>query len=97
MSGISPIRRLTETDTTRINAAAVRFAARHDLGDISPDFTGQETAWDGLVTELYSRSGPSAAEKRLDRLWRAAFCRALGFKPCSDLTVVYGYVGTRCN
>lgn len=35
-------------------------------------------------------------DKRLARLWQASFCRALGFKPCADLTTAYGYVGTRC-
>lgn len=90
MSGINTIRRITETDTTRLEAAALRFAARHGLGDISPDHTGMDSASSYLDCHLHG------GDKRLARLWQAAFCRALGFKPCADLAVGWGYVGTRC-
>lgn len=91
MSGINTIRRLTDTDTARIEAAAVRFAARHGLGDVSPDHTGMDSA--AAYLDCHVDGGE---DKRLARLWQAAFCRALGFKPCADLTTAYGYVGTRC-
>ncbi len=94
MPGINTIRKVTPLDTARLEAAAVRFAARHGF-----DIYDAETA-----------AGESAAEQvhkhcdwqrdsdrpRLARLWQACFCRALGFKPSSDLTIAYGYVGTRC-
>jgi len=89
MSGINTIRRLTDTDNARLEAAAVRFAARHGLGDITADATGSGSAAAYLDCHL-------SDDKRLARLWQAAFCRALGFKPCADLTIGWGYVGTRC-
>ena len=94
MSGINTIRRLTDTDTARIEAAAVRFAARHGFR-IDPEWTGMRSAYEGMECELSADNQPETM--RLRRLWQAAFCRALGFKPCADLTVAWGYVGTRCN
>lgn len=90
MSGITPIRRLTDTDDARLEEAAVRFAARHGLGDFT-DATGMDSAAAYLDCHLWGSD-----DKRLARLWQAAFCRALGFKPCADLTIGWGYVGTRC-
>lgn len=81
MSGINTIRRITDTDTARLEAAAVRFAQRHGL---------RADSHEELECELYSRG-----DSRLARLWQAAFCRALGYRPSADLTVAYGYVGTR--
>ena len=91
MSGINTIRRLTETDTDRIEAAALRFAARHGLGDIAPEHTGMDSAASYLDCHLHGGD-----DKRMTRLWQAAFCRALGFRPCADLTIAFGYVGARC-
>ena len=91
MSGINTIRRLTDTDATRIEAAAERFAKRHGLGDITADATGMDSAAAYLDCHLWGGD-----DKRLARLWQAAFCRALGYRPCADLTIAYGYVGTRC-
>ncbi len=52
-----------------------------------------------LVDELdeFARPGEANGVLQAARLWQACFCRALGFKPSSDLTIAYGYVGTRCN
>jgi len=91
MSGINTIRRLTDTDNARLEAAAVRFAARHGFGDITTDYTGEDSAAACLDCHIMASD-----DKRLARLWQAAFCRALGFKPCADLTIGWGYVGTRC-
>jgi hypothetical protein len=94
MSGLNPIRKLTDTDTARLEAAALRFAARHGFR-IDPDWTGMWSAYEGMECELRADNQPATI--RLRRLWRACFCRALGFKPSADLTINYGYVGTRCN
>ncbi len=94
MPGINTIRRVTETDTARIEAAALRFAARYGFR-IDPGYTGARSAYEGMEAELRVDNQPETL--RLRRLWQACFCRALGFKPSADLTIGWGYVGTRCN
>lgn len=93
MSGINTIRRLTDTDTARLEAAAIRFAARHGLGDVTAD--EHTTAHFNLETLIECDRDRNWGDKRLARLWQACFCRALGFKPDADLTIGWGYVGTR--
>jgi hypothetical protein len=123
MSGISPIRRFTETDTARIEASAVRFAARHKIALTAPSFVEYEQGVETLdetgelvkigVEKVRFWHAPTAADEvqtyldgddhgrtrtrtRLARLWQACFCRALGFRPCADLTIAFGYVGKIC-
>lgn len=91
MSAVNTIRHFTETDAHRLERAALRFAARHGF-HVEPERTGM-SAWEAMEFELYTAGQPN----RLRRLWQAAFCRALGYRPCSDLTVACGYVATRCN
>lgn len=90
MSGINTIRRLTDTDTARIEAAAVRFAARHGIRLYDEEGPAKRQI------EAHCQRESDNDDWRLANLWQAAFCRALGFKPCADLTTAYGYVGTRC-
>lgn len=103
MSGMNTLRRLTETDTERLEAAAERFAARHGIKRTVPGWVeytieGETyrsyyapTAYSEVSNTIEPRENP-----RLARLWQACFCRALGYRPCADLTIGWGYVGTNC-
>jgi len=92
MSGITPIRKVTAEDGERVNASAVRFAARHGLGDI----TGDEYTTEVFNLECKLSRHGDARDRYLSRLWQKCFCRALGFKPDADLTIGWGYIGYRC-
>jgi hypothetical protein len=86
---INTIRKVTDEDWARIRAAAERFVKRHN---IEPEF-------DSPYDDLMYRLGPSYGEadyerterKYLDKLWTAAFRRAVRH-PEAD-ACAYGYIG----
>ena len=81
---ISPIRRLEAEDTAAVEAAAVRFAARHGLKIDEGDSAADQI-------EYYLMD-----DARLARLWTGCYCRALGERPSVRVTTGWGYIGMRC-
>jgi hypothetical protein len=88
---ISIIRQFTDTDADRLNATALRFAARHGI-DLQLDNENQpRTALDHWLWSCDTGTWPRITQ--LKRLWQACLCRALGVPVAADVTVAYGYVG----
>jgi hypothetical protein len=84
---ISTIRRYTEEDQTRVQAAAIRFCERHGLGYDAD--SAAELSIDHALYDHHDRA-------RLLKLWTACYCRALQV-PCDvRITTGYGYIGRRC-
>lgn len=84
---LSVIRRFDDTDAERLNAAALRFATRHRL---TIDLTEHANAWTALDGHLW------CGDKKLERLWQACRCRALGVPVAADIAVSHGYIGRSC-
>lgn len=84
---VNIIREFTAEDKARVEAAAVRFAARHGI-HLYPAGEGMGMAEEQLDAALASR-------RDLAKLWQAAFCRALRMRPSARITVAHGYVGER--
>lgn len=84
---INIIREFTPEDEARVEAAALRFAYRHDLGIYDDEGTAEE--------QVLHYCDDAMDGGRLAGLWQAAFCRALRLRPAADVTVEHGYVGTR--
>jgi hypothetical protein len=91
---LSVIRRFDDTDAERLNAAALRFAARHRL---SIDLEEHANAWQALDGCLWcGDTGTYPRILDLKRLWQACRCRALGVPVAADIAVAHGYVGRSC-
>jgi hypothetical protein len=89
------IRAFTADDDTTLSAAAIRFAQRHFFNGadgLSLDII--DRPWQALECELGSWAD-SRNTRRLQRLWQACKCRALGEQVRASITVAYGYVGHR--
>jgi len=81
---IGTIRRATDEDYARLNAAALRFAKLHNL-KLMADETGVP-AYAAVETEV-----DWSGNRHLRQLWLRCFRRATR-EPQAD-TVAYGYVG----
>lgn len=88
---ISTIRRYDDEDAAKVNAAALRFCARHNIV-ANYDGESAEQSIDAEI-ELLRQLECSRSEPKLATQWQRVFCRALGQPYNSRLTVGYGYVG----
>lgn len=80
---ISVIRKFTQLDADRIDVAARAFCQRHGISrtaGYTPESDIEFHCWD-------------KQDKRLARLWRRAYCRALRVPYSSRVTVYAGHVG----
>lgn len=90
---ISTIRRYDADDAAKVNSAALRFCARHN---IVANYDG-EPAEQSIEAEIELRRqlDGGRGEPKLAVQWQRVFCRALGQPYNSRLTVGYGHVGIR--
>jgi hypothetical protein len=88
---ISTIRRYDAEDAAKVNAAALRFCARHN---IVANYEG-ESAEKSIESEIDLRRqmNGDGSEPKLAAQWQRVFCRALGLPYDRRLTVGYGYIG----
>lgn len=82
------IRKATEEDTQRLNAAAIRFIERHGITGLVYD---DETAWSELGDYLAGGGWDDTGNTRTLGQWKRCIRRALR-EPSAD-GIAYGYVG----
>lgn len=86
---ISTIRKYTNEDNSRLNAAARRFISRHRL-----DSHLESGEWEELDSLLsYAHKDLRHAAYGLLLPWKRIMCRALREPYSRDIVVGYGYVG----
>ena len=83
----STIRIATDGDIEKLNRAATRFMARHEIGNPA-DVEPVKAVEYAIEPEHESYPGEFAAERKL---WRASVRRALGSRFAEG--IAYGYVG----
>jgi len=82
---ISTIRKVTDLDSSRLDAAFERFVARHKLSD-------QADCWQELNNFLeFYKNEPRYSGLLL--AWKRVMCRALREHYSRNITIGYGYVG----
>lgn len=86
---ISIIRKLTEEDNRRLNAASYRFARRWRIDTSEFNAPYEAVSLEVQYHEQLGRYGNT----NMVRAWRKVFARALREKPCKALATGYGYVG----
>jgi len=92
--GISIIRKFTDEDDERIEAAAKRFCEKRGIKpEIECDRWGEETPNYTLAVKYYLHATRYYVSYADIRAWRQAFARALRERESKDLTTGYGYVG----
>lgn len=82
------IRKATETDNARLDAAAARFIKRHHLGLIASTVSDVECYLSGGKTGSIQHEMKA---KRIAPLWRRAVRRALSSETATG--IAYGTVG----
>ena len=86
--GINVIKKLSDDDMARINAAAVRFAKRHNirLGNLNDARFEVECATEA---DIHDRNDPT-----LSRLWSRCMCRAANIDVRNNAVIGWGHIGT---
>lgn len=82
---ISTIRKLTDDDEARIEAAAARYCIKRNIDHCEEPWT--------LAVDHYLGTIHPSDESTERYSWQKAFCRALREPYDKNLTTGYGYVG----
>ena len=90
MSSIATIRKYTTEDAARVERAAQRFCARHNISISGPEDDSAEAAIDHWLHQ----SHPEDLSYRR-KLWTACYCRALRVPVDVRTTTGWGYIGVR--